>query len=273
MRSLCRLLYRGGKRAGLCPVFRGERGPRWRMRCTTIRLWPRSMTGIAHVARTTTGFFHWSRGPGRYWTLAAAPGSSPPPWLRGGAEVVGADPAGPMLAIARARDWGDRVTWVQADARTLDLGRQFDAVMMTGHAFQTLLTRADRDAVLGVIRRHLAPGGRFLFDSRNPEAREWESWGPGASYEVLPHPDHGMVERWNDAWQEAPGLVTYETHYRLPDGRHLQARSRIAFPGFEELNELIAGAGLVVERWAGDATGGPLRPGCPDFIPIGFRMD
>jgi SAM-dependent methyltransferase len=186
-----------------------------------------------------------------------------------GAEVVGVDPAGPMLAIARARDGGDRVSWVQADARALDLGRRFDAVMMTGHAFQTLLTRNDREAVLAVIRRHLASSGRVFFDSRNPEAREWESWGPEASREVLPHPDHGMVERWNDAWEEAPGLVTYETHYRLPDGRHLQARSQIAFPGFEELSELIAGAGLVVERWAGDPAGGPLRESCPDFIPIG----
>ena len=186
-----------------------------------------------------------------------------------GIEAVGVDPAGAMLDIARTRPGGARVTWVQADACSLDLGRRFDAVTMTGHAFQTLLTRDDRAAALAGIGRHLSPGGRFFFDSRNPEAREWEHWGRAATHRVLPHPEHGQVERWNDAWEEAPGIIALETHYLLPGGRHLQALSRLAFPEFDELSAVILAAGLRVERWAGDAGGGPLRPGCPDFIPIG----
>jgi SAM-dependent methyltransferase len=238
------------------------------MRFTTIRPWPRSTTGTARGDQTTTGFFRWWQGRGRCSTLAAT-GIFAAALAARGAEVLGVDPAGAMLAIARDRAGGDRVIWVQADARGLDLGRRFEAVVMTGHAFQTLLTRADRAAVLAVIRRHLVAGGRFFFDSRNPDARDWESWVPDASREVLPHPVHGTVERWNDAREVAPGIVAYETHYRLPGGRHLQARSRIAFPGFAELSEQIAVAGLVVERWAGDPSGGLLRDRCPDFIPIG----
>jgi SAM-dependent methyltransferase len=187
-----------------------------------------------------------------------------------GQEVVGVDTAAPMLALARARTGGDRVTWVDADARAVDLGRRFDAVMMTGHAFQSLLTDADRAAVLATIRRHLAPGGRFVFDSRNPEARAWDLWGPEASRAVLPHSVYGTVERWNEVHEtDEPGVVAYATNYRLPDGRHLRALSRIAFPALEPLHRQITEAGLVVERWAGDAAGGPMRPGCPDFIPIG----
>ena len=187
-----------------------------------------------------------------------------------GAQVVGVDPAGPMLAIARAREGGARVTWLQADARGLDLGRRFDAVLMTGHAFQTLLSAADRAAVLATIARHLAPGGRFFFDSRNPEAREWEDWTPEATRERREHPRFGMVERWNAAEVDSvTGVVTYETQYRLGDGRRYCATSRIAFPGFEELSGAIAAAGLAVERWYGDAGGGLVREGCPDFIPVG----
>lgn len=77
-----------------------------------------------------------------------------------GASAVGVDPAAAMLGIARVRPGGQLVTWVEADARHLDLGKRFDAVVMTGHAFQTLLTVKDRAAVLAVIRRHLLPGGR-----------------------------------------------------------------------------------------------------------------
>jgi SAM-dependent methyltransferase len=187
-----------------------------------------------------------------------------------GARVVGVDPAEAMLEIARARDGGDGVRWVQARAEGLDLGARFEAVVMTGHAFQTLLSPGDRAGCLSTIARHLAPGGRFFLDSRNPEAREWEEWTPEATCAVLPHPEFGMVERWNDAaWDEATGIVTYGTEYRLADGRAFAARSRIAFPGFGEISAAIAAAGLRVERWYGDPSGGPLRPGCPDFIPCG----
>ena len=187
-----------------------------------------------------------------------------------GAEVVGVDPAAAMLAIARARPGGDRVRWVNAGAQGLDLGRRFEAVVMTGHAFQTLLTAADRAACLATIARHLAPGGRFLFDSRNPEAREWESWTPEATRAVQAHPEFGPVERWNAAiWDAAAGIVTYETHYRLADGRHFQATSQIGFPGFAVLSAGIAAAGLAVDRWYGDPSGGPVRAACVDFIPLG----
>ncbi len=187
-----------------------------------------------------------------------------------GHQVTGADPAQPMLDIARRRDGGAAVTWLEADARGLDLGMRFDTVLMIGHAFQALLVRADREAVLRTIAAHLAPGGRFFFDSRNPEAREWESWGKAATREVRAHPEFGQVERWNTAdWEAGAGVVTYETHYVLPDGQRFQVRSQIAFPGFEELSALISAAGLRVDGWYGDAAGGPMQPGCPDFIPVG----
>jgi SAM-dependent methyltransferase len=187
-----------------------------------------------------------------------------------GAEVVGVDPASAMLAIARAREGGSRVTWVEAAAQGLDLGRRFEAVVMAGHAFQTLLTLEDRVACLATIARHLAPGGRFFFDSRNPQAREWERWTPEATREILAHDAFGRVERWNAAEEtDAAGVIEYQTHYVLPDGRHVQARSRIAFSEFEELSWAIAAAGLRVGQWYGDAAGGALRPDCPDFIPFG----
>lgn len=187
-----------------------------------------------------------------------------------GAEVVGVDPAAAMLDVARARPGGDAVCWIEAPAQGLDLRRRFQAVVMTGHAFQTLLRAEDRAACLATIARHLAPGGRFFLDSRNPGAREWEQWTPEATREVRAHPEYGALERWNAAEKtDVPGVIEYQTHYRLKDGRHRQARSRIAFPGFDELAGAIAAAALRVDRWYGDAAGGPLRAGCPDFIPVG----
>jgi SAM-dependent methyltransferase len=187
-----------------------------------------------------------------------------------GHRVTGVDPARAMLDIARAREDGGRVTWVKADARMLRLGRRFDTVLMIGHAFQTLLTRDDRAAVLATIARHLNPGGRFFLDSRNPEAREWETWGEADTREIRSHPEFGMVERWNAAeWDAARAVVSYETHYRLPGGEIFSARSDIAFPPLDELEQMMTASGLAVEYWAGDPRGGPLRAGCPDFVPVG----
>lgn len=185
--------------------------------------------------------------------------------------VFGVDPAGPMLDIARSRPGGGRVTWVQSDGRTVRLDRRFDLVVLTGHAFQVFLTAGDQLAALQTIAAHMAPGGRFIFDSRDPTVREWQEWTPEASRRRIDHPRLGPVDAWNDVAEDPDtGIVTYGTHYRiLADGRVLSAQSQIAFPPRAQLERLIAEAGLVVDTWLGDWTGQPWRPGARDFIPLG----
>lgn len=191
--------------------------------------------------------------------------------LAEGRTVVGVDPARAMLEVARRRPGGDRVTWVEADARTLDLGRRFDLVLLTGHAFQVFLTPEDQLAVLRAIARHLTPHGRFLFDSRNPTFEAWKTWGAEDSRRALTHPEFGAVEAWNEAEHDAAtDIVTYETHYRVAGtGRHLAARSRIRFTPKEELGGHIVEAGLHVTRWHGDWQGSPWTPASREIIPLG----
>jgi SAM-dependent methyltransferase len=189
-----------------------------------------------------------------------------------GHQVTGADPAVAMLQIARHRPGGDLVRWVQSDACSLDLGETFEMVLMTGHAFQTVLRAQDRALLIQTIARHLRPGGQFFFDSRNPDAREWERWTPELTRETRPHPVFGAVERWNDAaFDPASAIATYQTTYRLADGRMFKAESQIAFPSQPELAELFALHGLEAIRWMGDYAGAPFRPMCPEIIPLGRR--
>lgn len=187
-----------------------------------------------------------------------------------GHQVTGVDPAGAMLAIARERAGSDAVRWVQADARGLDLGEAFDLVLMTGHAFQTLLTRGDRLEVMRTVARHLVAGGRFFFDSRNPLAREWERWTRALTWRVLEHPVDGRIARWNEA-RLAGGIVTYDTEYRFADGGSLSAQSQIAFAGQGEIAGLIAAAGLVVDRWLGTYEEAAFEADSPEIIPVGRK--
>lgn len=186
-----------------------------------------------------------------------------------GRDVAGVDPAGAMLEIARQRPGGERVEWVEADARTVRLGRRFDLVLLTGHAFQVFLTRRDQAAVLETIAYHLSPGGRFIFDTRNPLLQAWKRWTPDRRQQIE-HPELGAVEVWNDVSEDpATGIVTYETHYRiLRTGRTLSAVSRIAFPAKEVVAELLDAAGLAVDQWYGDWQGNPLAPDRPEIIPV-----
>ena len=101
-----------------------------------------------------------------------------------GGRGIGVDPARPMLDVAHANTRGDAVEWIHGDARTIRLDRQFDLIIMTGHAFQAFLTEADQIAVFRTVAAHLAPAGRFAFDSRNPAAQRWLEWVPGRSNEL-----------------------------------------------------------------------------------------
>ncbi|WP_108854476.1 class I SAM-dependent methyltransferase [Albidovulum aquaemixtae] len=187
--------------------------------------------------------------------------------------VTAVDPALAMLNLARSKRGAGRVTWVEADARDLDLGRSFDLIVMTGHAFQSLLSERDRAACLTAFARHLAPEGRFIFDSRNPARCEWREWRPALSRREIADPEFGSVAAWNDvAWDSANYIATYETVYLVTsDGHEFRASSQIAFPSLKELKRLIAAAGLTVDTWFGDWTGAPLAADSAEFIPLGRR--
>ncbi len=191
--------------------------------------------------------------------------------LPAGRTAVGVDPAAAMLEIARRRSGGDRVTWIEADARALHLDRRFELIVLTGHAFQVFLTDADQCAVLQTIARHLAPTGRFLFDSRNPLAEGWRRWTPQESKRTLQHARLGPVEAWNDVTHDAnSGIVTYETHYRAAStGQSYAAASRIRFTPRERLAVLLDEAGLTVDSWLGDWSGRAYTAEAPEIIPLG----
>ncbi len=186
-------------------------------------------------------------------------------------DVVGADPAAAMLAVASLREGGDRVTWIEGDARHLRLDRRFDLIVLTGHAFQVFLTREDRAAALATIAHHLKPQGRFIFDSRNPESEEWREWVREQSQREIAHPSLGPVQAWNDVhYDPATAIATYETVYEVKaTGQRHHAQSRIAFPSRAELETLIAEAGLRVDEWFAEWSGSAWKRGAKELIPLG----
>ena len=91
-----------------------------------------------------------------------------------GLDVTGVDLARPMLDHARKKAESQHLSirWVEADARSFDLGKQYQFVFMTGNAFQAFLRREDQEALFASVKRHLLPHGVFAFETRNPSGHD-----------------------------------------------------------------------------------------------------
>ncbi|MFE0509440.1 class I SAM-dependent methyltransferase, partial [Streptomyces sp. NPDC058964] len=96
--------------------------------------------------------------------------------------LMGLDPAAAMLVQARQAAPG--VEWVLGDLLTRLWDGEFELVVMTGHAFQVLVSDEELRACLRAVRSALAGGGRFAFETRNPDARAWETWTPDRAREI-----------------------------------------------------------------------------------------
>lgn len=96
------------------------------------------------------------------------------PMAARGLAVTGVDLARSMLDYARVKAQRQRLPlrWIEADARHLHLGSQYPFIYLTGNAFQAFLRREDQEALLASIRRHLAPAGLFVFETRNPSGHD-----------------------------------------------------------------------------------------------------
>ncbi|WP_423369196.1 class I SAM-dependent methyltransferase [Burkholderia sp. LMG 32019] len=170
-----------------------------------------------------------------------------------GHDVVAIDPAPAMIDYARRQPDADAVRWLACDLRSLPPGAPFDAVVMTGHAFQCLLTDDEIDATLHDVRRVLADSGRFLFDTRNPRVTPWRAWTPELSACSVDSHETGTIGLHHAVRSVDGAIVTFDTHYRFRrDDTFLTSTSRLRFIEQPELQARVAAAGFASSDWCGD---------------------
>ncbi len=182
-----------------------------------------------------------------------------------GHTVTGVEPAAPMLAIARRHPG---VEWLAGDARTLALGRRFDAVVMSGHVFQIFVEDAEIAAVLARAREHVEPGGVLVFDSRNPAARAWERWTPERSRRSVEVAGLGRVTVSYAVRAVAGDLVSFTTDHAFADGTHLASESTLRFLDADAIRERLATAGFAHATLYGDWDRSPFTPASPEIIAV-----
>lgn len=205
-----------------------------------------------------------------------------------GHEVLGIDLSAPMLRLAEQRrealsaDAAARLSFHEADMKTLDLGRDFALVLAPSRVFQFMLTTDAQRRALAALRSHLRPEARLVLDLFDPlldfvipsadvPARSGElvhpTTGNRVTWEVTGRwPDPALqliVEDWAASEIDASGEVIRTDTERLTLRWSLRSEMRLLF-------EL---AGLKVIADYGDFRAGPPAYGREQVWVLGNAED
>jgi SAM-dependent methyltransferase len=188
-----------------------------------------------------------------------------------GHEVVGIDPADAMLAIARARSGGDRVTWILGTAADL-APASADLIVMTGHVAQVFLNDDEWAKTLALVAGALRPGAHIAFESRNPAAETWTGWNPVSTLATLALPTGETYDSWLEVTDVRPGLVSFLGHNVFAsDGRDIAVASTLRYRSLDELDDSLRAAGFAIESAYGDWDRSPVTPTSSELILVATR--
>ncbi|MFH9174768.1 class I SAM-dependent methyltransferase [Streptomyces albogriseolus] len=183
-----------------------------------------------------------------------------------GIDVVGVDPAGASLDVARAKPGAGRVRWIEGDATDLP-PLTVDLATMTANVAQAIAEPDAWHATLRGAHAALRPGGRLVFETRDPARRAWETWTREHAYVRADVPGVGAVESWHEVTCVDGPLVSFRTTYVFAsDGEVLTSDSTLRFREREEVEADLADHGYVLE----DVRDAPDRPG-REFVFVARR--
>ncbi len=183
-----------------------------------------------------------------------------------GLTVVGVDPAGASLDVARVKPHADHVTWLHGDATALD-GRPLaaDLAVMTGNVAQVFVSDEDWADTLDAVHGCLRPDGWLVFETRRPEVRDWETWNVPATTVALPDGREMVFTR--TVVLDAPPLVTFESTQTLDD-ETVHSSSTLRFRHRDEVEADLRAHGFEVV----DVRDAPDRPG-KELVFLARRID
>ena len=206
--------------------------------------------------------------------LGAGTGRVAIPLANAGFAVTGLDLSPHMLRIAKRKVAAlpprGRIRFVRGDMTRFSLGRKYRLILIPFRAFQHLLTVEAQRKCLLCVRRHLAPGGRFIVDLFDPRldlcrpggGRAWRlrcgrDEITGHTYRVR------NLKRTNDPLRQVLREVWVHTEHGR--GGKVVARDRelveLRWTYRYEMRHLLELEGFKVLACHGDFKGGPPRYG------------
>ena len=182
--------------------------------------------------------------------------------------LVGVDPD--RAALDRARRRTD-VEWIEGTAAGIRADAEFDLATMVSHAFQCLVTDAELAASLAAVRAALRDGGRFVFETRHPQARAWTGWNPSAASELVDAAGRSL-RTWHEVESVVDDVVTFTGTTARSDGEVLRVdRTSLRFLDAARLDAFLADAGFTIEARYGDWDRSPVTATSRELITIARR--
>jgi len=133
-----------------------------------------------------------------------------------------------------------------------------DLVTMTGNVAQVFLGDDEWQSVLAAAHRCLTPGGRLVFETRDPARKAWLTWNRAASYRVAEVPLAGRIRTWDEVTDVQGEYVTFRSVVNFAsDGATLVSHSTLRFRGKRAIADSLAAAGFDVP----EIRDAPDRPG------------
>jgi SAM-dependent methyltransferase len=183
-----------------------------------------------------------------------------------GLEVIGVDPARASLDVARAKPGADAVRWLEGDATSLP-PLQVDLATMTGNVAQVFLTDTEWAATLAGVLAALRPGGRLVFETRDPARRAWLGWTRKHSFTRTDVPGAGIVQSWHELTGVTGELVCFRSFTVFEaDDMVITSDSTLRFRERDAIAASLAATGYQLD----EVRDAPDRPGL-EFVFIARR--
>lgn len=183
-----------------------------------------------------------------------------------GYKMIGVEPAGKMLDVARKKPNADKVQWIEGGYEKFE-GLEVNMVLMTSHIAQFFLEDKEWQNMLEASYKALNPGGRIIFDSRTPIFPPYQTWPTEESPRRVQDATLGPIDWHYKLLGIEDGRVRYQLHFHfINSGEKITSTDELIFRSQEELTKSLSDAGFKVERVYGDWDGSFATSTSPEMI-------
>jgi hypothetical protein len=129
---------------------------------------------------------------------------------------------------------------------------------MTANVAQVFLSDEDWTQTIKAIHAALKPGGRFVFETRNPARQAWLGWNREQTEAVVTVPGIGEVKGWCELVKVDEPFVSFRWTYVFSENNeNITSDSILRFRSRSEIERSLVANGFVVE----EIRDAPDRPG------------
>lgn len=185
--------------------------------------------------------------------------------------MIGVEPAGKMLDVARTKPYADKVQWIEGGYEKFE-GLKADMVLMTSHVAQFFLDDKEWQAMLEASHKVLNPGGYIIFDSRTPIFPPYQTWPTEAAPRRVQDAVLGPIDWYYKLLGIEGSRMRYQLHFHfINSDQNVVSTDELIFRSRDELTKSLKGTGFKVETVYGNWDGSLATPTSPEMIFVATR--